>query len=113
MPGTNGTGPGLAGSEGGQDRHPGGDAVRQLGVLTFVRRGAAGTLWHRSRYRPLWHAVPEGRATPAEALCGAPFESEAQRTWEQVPATHRCHRCDVIVTAGLIDGARAPEDATA
>jgi len=113
VPRTNGTGaspgPGAASAA----PTPGGDAVRQLGVLTFVRRGAAGAVWHRSRYRPLWHAVSEGRDTPAEALCGVPFEAEAQRTWEQVPATHRCHRCDVIVTAGLIEDVRAPEDASA
>lgn len=91
----------------------GGDAVRQLAVLTYVRRGYAGTIWHRSRYRPVWHAVHEALPVPPEALCGAPFDSEAQRTWGQVPATYRCHRCDVIVTQGLIDDARTAEDTTA
>jgi hypothetical protein len=90
-----------------------GDAVRQLAVLTFVRRGHAGTIWHRSRYRPVWHAVPEALPILPEALCGARFSSEAQRTWEQVPAALRCHRCDVIVTTGLIEGLRTAEDATA
>lgn len=86
--------------------------MRQLAVLTHVRRGAAGTIWHRSRYRPVWHAVREEDPVAAVALCGAPFDAEAQRTWEQVPASLRCHRCDVIVTAGLVEEAPGAEDAT-
>ena len=91
----------------------GGDAVRQLAVETFVRRSYAGTIWRRSRYRQVWHAVPESLPAPPEALCGAPFDTEAQRTWTQVPATLRCRQCDALVAAALLEEAGGAHEATA
>lgn len=87
--------------------------MRYLAVYGEARRGPLGSIWHRSRYGPRWHAIFEELLPPAPALCGASTHgSEAQRTWEQVPAKYRCSRCALRAAPELLVQA-TPEPVTA
>jgi hypothetical protein len=73
--------------------------MRFLAVSEIRGRSLLGSIWHRGHPMPEWHAVTETIPKPIKTLCGAPYVSEAHRTWDQTASGARCPQCARLVAS--------------
>jgi hypothetical protein len=72
--------------------------MRYLAVPEMPHQNFWASLRHRRRLAE-WHAVPDRPFQAAETICGIPYASEAERTWDQTWPVVRCARCEQLMAA--------------
>lgn len=72
--------------------------MRYLAVPEMPRKSFWASLRHRRRLAE-WHAVPDRPHQALETICGIPYASEAERTWDQTWPVVRCAQCELLMAA--------------